>query len=139
MKNEEEQWTEDKIKKRGQNNSFTYQRKYRGKLNNGEYSQEVRKPLTSLQYVMLREQHVDPKYAVVNRTRYHFVYKDEPYNIDVYKNLYGKESTLILRVANPDRKDPLHLIPEFIQVDKLVTEDKQYSLRSIAKAYLEQI
>lgn len=87
---------------------------------------------------MLREQHLDPNYAVVNRTRYHFVYKDGPYNIDVYKNLYGKESTFILRVANPDCKDPLTLVPEFIQVDKIVTEDKQYSLKNIAKAYLEQ-
>ncbi len=29
----DEKWSEDKIKKRGQNNSFTYQRKYRGQKN----------------------------------------------------------------------------------------------------------
>ena len=33
-------YVEDKIKKRGQNNSYTYQRKYRGKQNEeGDYTQ----------------------------------------------------------------------------------------------------
>lgn len=38
--NSDEKWSEDKIKKRGQNNSFTYQRKYRSKINEeGDYLQ----------------------------------------------------------------------------------------------------
>lgn len=31
LKNQDAQWSEDKLKKRGQNNSYTYQRKYRSK------------------------------------------------------------------------------------------------------------
>jgi len=38
--NEDPRYEEDKIKRRGQNNSYTYQRKYRTKKNqNGDYVQ----------------------------------------------------------------------------------------------------
>lgn len=50
---------------------------------------------------MLREEKADKGYHVINRQRYHFVYKEHPYNIDVYNNLYGREKTFILRFANP--------------------------------------
>ena len=90
MINKDEKWSEDKIKKRGQNNSYTYQRKYRSKANEvGDYPQEIRKPLTSLQYVMLREEQADPSYKVVNRQRYVFVHESLPYSIDVYSDILG--------------------------------------------------
>ena len=131
--NSDDQWSEDKIKKRGQNNSYTYQRKYRSKANKeGDYPQEVRKPLTSLQYVMLREERADAKYKVVNRIRHVFVDRDLPYSIDVYSNILGKDKVHILRFTNNESKDPATLIPEFIKVQKNVREDSQYSLRSIA-------
>ena len=80
--NSDDQWSEDKIKKRGQNNSYTYQRKYRSKANkDGDFPQEVRKPLTSLQYVMLREERADAKYKVVNRIRHVFVARDLPLSL----------------------------------------------------------
>jgi hypothetical protein len=89
------------LKKRGQNNSFTYQRKYRSKENNeGDFLQEIRKPLTSLQYVSLREERADSKFKVVNRQRFTFVYNDLPYTVDVYDNIYGRPKTYILRFAN---------------------------------------
>lgn len=56
--------------------------------------------MTSLQYVMLREEKVDNKYKVINRQRYSFVYNNLPYAIDVYDNLYGQPKTYILRFAN---------------------------------------
>lgn len=89
--NNDERWSEDKIKKRGQNNSYTYQRKYRSKqTEQGDYLQELRKPLTSLQYVMLREESADKQFKVINRKRLNFVYNDLPYTIDIYEQLYGK-------------------------------------------------
>ena len=111
----DEKWSEDKIKKRGQNNSYTYQRKYRGKINEeGDYVQEIRKPLTSLQYVMLREEKADKNYKVISRQRFSFVYHEHPYNIDVYDNIYGREKTYILRFANPKKVEPRSLIPDFL-------------------------
>lgn len=89
--------------------------------------------MTSLQYVMLREERADPKFKVINRIRYHFVYKDLPFSVDVYNNLYGQDKTFILRFANIESADPLSLVPEFIKVQKDVRADPQFSLRSIAK------
>ena len=134
MLNNDGKWSEDKIKKRGQNNSYTYQRKFRSKQNEeGDYPQEIRKPLTSLQYVMLREERADPNYKVVNRQRYHFVYNDLPYSIDVYENINENDKTYVLRFANIYGADPSTLIPDFVKVQKDVRADPQYSLRSIAK------
>jgi len=132
--NNDERWSEDKIKKRGQNNSFTYQRKYRSKENKeGDYLQEIRKPLTSLQYVTLREERTDPKYKVINRQRFTFVYNDLPYTIDVYDNLYERPKTYILRFANLQGVSGDSLIPGFLRVEREVRQDKKYSLRTIAQ------
>lgn len=88
--NDDPIYDEDKIKKRGQNNSYTYQRKYRTKKNkNGDYSQEIRKPLTSLQYVTLKEQSLDPNYNVISRKRLQFVYNNISYAIDIYEKIHG--------------------------------------------------
>ena len=133
--NNDEKWSEDKIKKRGQNNSYTYQRKYRSKQNEeGDYPQEIRKPLTSLQYVMLREERADPQFKVVNRLRCVFVDNEVPYSVDIYSNLMGQEKVHILRFNNPEGKDPASLIPAFLKVQKDVRSDKNYTLKSIAKA-----
>lgn len=130
----DEKWSEDKIKKRGQNNSFTYQRKYRGRQNEtGDYVQEIRKPLTSLQYVMLREEKADKNSHVVNRQRYSFIYNDLPYAVDVYENIYGRPKTYILRFANKKELDPASLIPDFITAHENVRTDPRFSLGSIAK------
>lgn len=134
LTNSDDKWSEDKIKKRGQNNSYTYQRKYRSKQDEkGDYPQEIRKPLTSLQYVMLREERADAGYQVVNRQRMVFVDKDLPYSVDVYNNIQGKDKTYILRFANLENKDPLSLVPGFLKVQKDVRSDPQYSLRNIAR------
>jgi hypothetical protein len=54
--NDEKRWSEEKIKRRGQNQCFTYQHKYRCQKNHeGDYLQEIRVPITALQYVELRD------------------------------------------------------------------------------------
>ena len=83
---------------------------------------------------MLREERADNNYKVVNRQRSVFVEKDLPYSIDIYNNLYGQDKLYILRFNNAEGKDPISLIPEWIKVQKDVRAEKQYSLRSIAKA-----
>ena len=72
LKNNDERYEEDKITKWGQDRSFVYQRKYREKRQNvGDYSKEIRRHLTSTQYVMLREQ-MDPNYkeAIFKRAKF---------------------------------------------------------------------
>lgn len=82
---------------------------------------------------MLREERADPKYKVVNRQRYHFVSGDTPYSVDVYQNVAGRDKTYVLRFANPENKEPLSLVPDFIKVEMNVRSSPEFKLRSIAK------
>ena len=59
LKNDDPSIEEDKVKKRGSNYSFTYQRKYKYKKDEDHFSQEVRVPITSLQFVTIKENHQD--------------------------------------------------------------------------------
>lgn len=98
--------------------------------------QEIRKPLTSLQYVTLREERADPNYKVVNRQRFTFVYNDLPYTIDVYDNIYERPKTYILRFANLQGDAAESLIPNFLRIEREVRQDKKFSLRTIAQQKL---
>lgn len=132
--NEDDRWSEDKLKKRGQNNSFTYQRKYRScQDKNGDYCQEIRKPLTSMQYVLLKEQRSDKNYRAIVRQRYHFIYNDLPYSIDVYDNILGNDKTYILRFANLTGQEGRSFIPTFLIAKEDVRLDVRYTLHNIAK------
>ncbi len=82
---------------------------------------------------MLREEKADKNFHVINRQRYHFVYNEHPYNIDVYNNLYGREKTYILRFANPRKQDSKALFPDFLVAIEDVRLDQRYSLKNIAK------
>ena len=114
LMNEDPRYDEDKIKRRGQNNSFTYQRKYRTKKNqNGDYVQEIRKPLTSLQYVTLKEQSLDPNFNVISRKRANFVYNNISFAIDIYDEINGEKNVNLLRF-NSQVEKPEALIPPFL-------------------------
>ena len=75
--NDDPKFEQDKLKKRGSNNSYTYQRKFKCVKDDDNYSQEIRKPLTSLQYVTIKEQRADPNFNMVQRKRLNFVYNNE--------------------------------------------------------------
>lgn len=133
--NEDPRYEEDKIKRRGQNNSYTYQRKYRTTKNqNGDYVQEIRKPLTSLQYVTLKEQSLDPNFNVIQRKRAHFAYNNISFVIDIYDEINGEKNVHLLRF-NSQTDKPETLIPDFIEFVKDVKKDKTYSLREISRKH----
>ncbi len=98
-----------------------------------EYRQEVRKPLTSLQYVMVREQLADPSYESVSRQRINFVYKNKAFNIDIYDNIEGLEKAYILRFNNNEKVDGKTVIPPFIEFIRDVRMEKGFQLVNIAK------
>lgn len=106
---------EDRIKRRGQNNNYTYQRKQRAAKNQeGDYTQEVRTPLSALQYVHLKEEKADKKYKPIHLERTHFIIGSTHFSIDTWQGLYGQEETYILRFANPDKAEARSLVPEWI-------------------------
>lgn len=64
-----------------------------------------------MQYVMLRESHMDHNYKPLTRVRQHFVHKEHSYSIDIYDNIYGQEKTYILRFDNPENIAIEHILP----------------------------
>ncbi len=134
--NEDEQWAEDKIKRRGQNGNYTYQRKQRAAANaEGDYTREVRTPLSALQYVQLKEEKADKDYRVVTIPRTQFIVGSTLFTIDTWTNLHGRDTTHLLRFANPDKLDLKKIIPEWLQVEADVREDHRYASRNIARIH----
>ena len=82
---------------------------------------------------MLREEKADKDFKVIHRQRYNFVYKNLPYAIDIYDNLYGQPKTYILRFANNNKESVETLTPDFLQKIEDVTKNPKYSLKSIAR------
>jgi hypothetical protein len=65
--NHDPKWIEDRIKRRGQSNNYTYQRRLRAAKNEeGDYTEEVRTPLSALQYVQLKEEKSDENYQNIH-------------------------------------------------------------------------
>lgn len=89
MKNDDPNIEEDKLKKRGSHDSYTYQRKYKYKKAD-DFSQEIRKPITSLQFVTIKENQSDPDFNNVIRERKSFIHNNLSYSIDVYSNILGE-------------------------------------------------
>lgn len=89
LKNEDPDIEEDKLKKRGSHDSFTYQRKSKYKKAD-DHSKEVRTPITSLQFVTIKENNSDPDFNIIERERINFVFKNLSYCVDVYSNIEGE-------------------------------------------------
>ena len=131
----DKQWSEEKIKRRGQNQSFTYQQKYRCQQNSeGDYLQEIRVPITALQYVELRDEKADKKFKTTHREVIQFIVGSTHFKVDVWKNLYGEDTTYVLRFDNPNEAAVKKLVPEFIEVVEDVRQNAKYSLKAIASA-----
>lgn len=89
---------QDKIKKRGQDNSYTYQRKYVGRYSTDEKFREVvRVSLNSLQYATLAEQEKDINYRPVHIKRINFSVNGYYFAIDEIDNVKGYPKAHFLR------------------------------------------
>lgn len=70
-----EQIEEDKVRKRGQNGSYTFSRtiKYRVRGEKGE-ADTVKRPLTALEYLRQISAKKDPKFKTLRKERTTFIY-----------------------------------------------------------------
>jgi hypothetical protein len=99
----------------------------------GEFTQEVRTPLSALQYVQLKEEQADKNFRIVAVDRSQFIVGSTIFTVDTWSNLYGREHTHLLRFANPDKVSGKSLVPEWIEVEEDVREDARYASRNIAR------
>lgn len=75
----------------------------------------------------------DPKKIAVNKTRFVFKYKDQLFELDIFKGALTGLAILELELKNKNQK--IHL-PPFIKVIKDVTSDKKYSNYFLADKHI---
>ena len=63
-----------------------------------------------------------------------FIVGSTHFKVDVWKNLYGEDTTYVLRFDNPNEAAVKKLVPEFIEVVEDVRQNAKYSLKAIASA-----
>ncbi len=97
--------------------------------------EEIRKKLSSLQYVLLKEDLKDPDFETNVRKRIDFTWDNKSYEIDIYNNILGEETVYILRYSPQKGKE--NLLPDFIKVIKDIKKDNKYSLREICRVKKE--
>jgi len=74
---------QDKIKKRGQDNSYTYQRKFVGPYNpNDKFREVVRVSLNSLQYATLHQEQINPEFRPIHLKRRNFQWNATYFSLD---------------------------------------------------------
>ena len=125
---------QDKIKRRGQDNSFTYQRKYVGKYNpEDEFREVVRTSINSLQYATLHHEESDPNFRPIRIKRVNFSWNNTYFSLDRHDYIKDHKDALLLRFEAGQGRDPLPIIPPWIMPGTDVREDPKFTLRSIAR------
>ena len=89
---------QDKIKKRGQDKSFTYQRKFVGPYSPlDEFREVVRASMNSLQYETLSEEMADPFYKPIRIKRVNFTYNNVYFSLDRHDYIRDYNNAILLR------------------------------------------
>jgi hypothetical protein len=133
LKNDNPRYVQCKIKKRGQDNSFTYQKKYVSHYNPQSLFREVvRVQLNSLQYATLAENEVDSKFRPVHIKRFSFSVEGFYFSIDQIDFIKNHKGALVLRFEADKERDPLEIIPPWIRVIDDVRTNKDFNLSKIA-------
>lgn len=124
---------QDKIKKRGQDNSFTYQRKYVGRYSEDrKFREVVRVSLNSLQYATLAQQEKDAHYRPVHMKRTNFSVNGYYFAIDEIDHVKGYPKARFLRFEADFDRDISSIVPEWITVLKDVRTEPEFNLSRIA-------
>lgn len=73
--------------------------------------------------------HKDPKKQIVKKTRLVFKYKNQNFELDIFKDFL--QGLLILELELKDKDQKIHL-PPYLKIIKEVTEEEQYSNYNLA-------
>ncbi|XP_059169239.1 TRPL translocation defect protein 14-like isoform X2 [Physella acuta] len=115
-----------RLRKRGQANNWTYSHTIRRPEINDQ-SVELRMPISEKDYQILMAQRDDHHYTIY-KTRRCFLWNNNYYQLDIYKEPAPPRcmGLLILEVFTTERKQLA--LPDFLQVEKEVTYDPNYSM-----------
>lgn len=121
---------EIRIRKRGVNNSNIYYRTHKIKMRSG-VRQEKEEKISAKEYLDLTSLK-DPDTRIIRKSRYCFIYKNQYFELDIFKD---PSNLCLLEIELTEENDKVE-IPPFIEVEKDVTDDDNYSNKNLAKIAL---
>jgi CYTH domain-containing protein/nucleoside-triphosphatase THEP1 len=123
---------QERVRRRGQNGSFVYYKTC--KMPTGEVGVriETEEQITGYDYVDAIKKFADPLRQRINKQRSCFLWNNTYYELDVISQPRAKQKLILLEVESTDYDKDL-LIPDFIKIDREVTDDKKFENYSIAE------
>ena len=118
---------EIRIRKRSVKNSNIYYRTHKIKIRS-KVRQEKEEKISAKEYLDLSTLK-DPETLIIYKSRYCFIYKNQYFELDIFKN---PPDLCLLEIELTDENDKVEM-PPFLDVIKEVTEDEEYSNRGLAK------
>lgn len=119
LKTDSEKNEFEKVRKRGQNNAFSYVHTVRQKSNNHEMRCEVKNIISAREYINLFEKR-DTTLNVIKKSRTAFIYDKLSYVLESFKGHTLLRYETISTEAEPK-------LPPFIKISKEVTDDKAFT------------
>lgn len=119
--------TEERIRKRGQNQNYTYY--HTKKIKNGKARTEIERQISPEEYLNLLAQR-DPEISEIKKLRKCFVYKSQYFELDIFENLKTDLVILEIELENENSK---YEIPDYVQIKEEVTNNDKYKNKEIAK------
>lgn len=123
-----------RIRKRGQDNSFTYTHTVKYPVRLGT-NIEVEKIISGKEYLNLSKQQ-DPSTSIVKKTRICFLWKNQYFELDIFGQPH--QGLMILEAELDNESDNIEL-PPFIEIKEEVTDKVQYQNNNLAKKSLSWI
>ena len=112
---------ENFLRKTGKNDSFTYSHEMRTYQNDQRI--EKRRQISAREYIELFEQSKAPNKKILQKVRQCFIYEQQYFLVETFMNVDGQPSLLRIETT----KEHAHIeIPDFLDVIKEVTHDKNY-------------
>ena len=118
---------EYRVRKITQEGNASYHFNVQKRNINGERQIITERTIKPREYEILLESSEVEDYLTVNKTRYSFVYKDQYYKLDYF------EDGLMMLEVNVTKENPEITLPDFINVEKEVTDEYEYSNIAIAR------
>jgi len=117
---------EPRIRRRGRHNKWMYTHTVRSKVK-GEVV-EVKTNISKSNYESLLAI-ADSSNVTIIKTRRCFIWESQYYHLDIYKE--PQSGLMLLETYTATAPDKLHL-PEFLNIEKNVTGEKQYSMYTLS-------
>lgn len=123
--------TEERVRRRGQDNSFAYYRTHKTSTDRPDTRQEIEYQIEVNEYTSAVNYQTDPSRHPINKKRHCFLWNNIYFELDEIIYPTKHKGLILLEVELTDENENLE-IPNFIKIEREVTGDKKYSNFNLA-------